>query len=127
MFGPKVLTMTEFMARQIQSRALQRLNTQIWLTAFPKIAKKARQELDQNGLQDVRVAIYMISGKLALSSSSILTFHKSVHDDNDTSRILQEWIQDGWCGGSWGITSEEQSIIPLTTTLSMKSRNFQTH
>lgn len=101
---------------------LQLSDTTIWSTPLPSVVKKARDELDQNGFHDIRIGVYMPTGvysvlglKFMLKTrllqavapgSSILVLHKTTFDGEED--LIQEWVNDGWCTGIYGITPEEK-------------------
>jgi len=103
----------------------------ILTTAFPDIAKESRQKLDDAGLRNIRVGLYMpkpnerhyfslgqkfmlktrlLHSLLSGSGSSIIEFHKSTYDSE--KEMIKGWQDDGWCVGIYGIRPEEVDNYP---------------
>ena len=112
---------TAGVAALVNSNCKDTSDNVIWSTPYPRVVTAIKEELDSVGLKN-RIGMYMPTGvyyflglKFMLktrilqsvfsSGSSILVLHKTTFDKEEA--IIQEWRDDGWCTGIYGITPEE--------------------
>ena len=112
---------TAGVAALVNSNCQDTSDNVIWSTPYPWVVTAIKEELDSVGLKN-RIGMYMPTGEYsflglkfmlktrilqsALSSgSSILVLHKTTFDKEE--ELIQEWRDDGWCTGIYGITPDE--------------------